>query len=157
MRRIDPFLIAACLLTLGGAARAQSDGPVATAGGGGGAPTATDLGPSPVRETPAAPMVQPSRNISDLEVAADHGRRAPLLGEYHGQVGAVVGTNGLRGAYGRIVAHPTDNASVDLRFSTIRQNGYGGFGYGGFGYDRRDRYRPDLQSLSPDPLLPPGY
>lgn len=169
VRHLTVLAGAALLLGSGAAAAQTGDTPVSTAGSrAGGVPVepAPDAAPGKVRETPAPPPIQPSRRYDDMEAAADSGRHAPLLGDYHGEVGAVVGTNGTRGAYGRIVSHPTDNTAIDLRFSTMHQNGYypyaaygggpfsgGPYGFGG--YDRRDRYRPDLEALAPDPLFPP--
>jgi hypothetical protein len=162
-RSLRPLTVlagAALLLCVGVASAQTSDAPVSTAGSrAGGAPV--DAGPATVGQTPSPPPVQPARDISDFETAADHGRRAPLLGEYHGEVGAMVGTNGLRGAYGRIIAHPNDHMAIDLRFSTIHQNGgiYGG--YGGYGYgsvsDPGARYRTHTRTdlMSDDPMAPP--
>lgn len=156
MRRLSRHLTvlagAALLFGADAAAAQTSDAPVSTAGSrAGGAPV--EAGQAAVRETPAPPPVQPVRDISDLETAADHGRRAPLLGEYHGEVGGVVGTNGLRGAYGRIVARPNDHVAVDFRFSTLHQNGYP---YDGYVYGPGARYRPDASLTGPDSLIPPG-
>lgn len=134
--------IGALALTSGLAhAQASGDAPVTTANSNAGAtPNATDPGP-PVPYSlphPQATPDQTAQNIRDFEAAADSGRRAPLLGEFHGEVGATVGTNGLRGAYGHIVAHPTDNSTVDLRFSSMHENG---LPYYGYGYSPGWRYR----------------
>ena len=125
MRLILPSCILACALLMAGTVSAQeaSDGPVPTAGSkAGGAPTEGSA--AEIDRTPAAPRPQPQPLTDDLMAAADAGRRAPLLGEYHGSVGAVVGTGGLRGAYGHINAHPNDNLTIDLRFSTLHAKGY---------------------------------
>jgi hypothetical protein len=150
-----------CALLAASAAYAQSapDGPVATAGStAGGVPTET--GPAEVRQTPSSPAPQ-SLNLGDFETAAEQGRRAPLLGEYHGEVGAVVGTNGLRGAYGHINAHPSDNVTLDLRFSTLHGNGllygppvYGPGLYAPGPYGPEPRVRLDRDPLSPDAMDP---
>lgn len=117
-------LIACSLLAAGGAsAEEPSDAPLATAGSkAGGAPT--EAGPAQVVQTPPAAKAQPLATNDDLMAAAETGRRAPLLGEYHGSVGAVVGTGGLRGAYGHINAQPNEHVTVDLRFSTLHGQGY---------------------------------
>jgi hypothetical protein len=144
MRLTLPAAALSCALLAAHSAAAQEapDGPVASAGSkAGGAPT--DPGPVEVRRTPTAPPAQP--DLRGFEAAADAGRRAPLLGEYHGEVGAVVGTNGLRGAYGHVNARPSDNVTLDLRFSTLHANGlvYGAPVYG-----------PGLYA---DPLYGPPY
>lgn len=163
MRLCSPQLLvlAGAVFTLcAGPALAQSEAPVTTAGStAGGVPTATETAPTTVRQTPAPAQIQPMPDFRELEAAAEQGRRAPLLGDYHGEVSAVVGTNGLRGAAGRIVAHPTDNMTLDLRFSTIHQNG--GL-YDGYVYGPGARYRSRVDLLAPDPMggdptIPPGH
>jgi hypothetical protein len=145
-----PLSVAALLLGAGLACAQASDAPISTAGSNAGAaPTTTDPGPSPAQALPRPSdekqRVQP--DIRDLEAAAESGRHAPLLGEYHGEVGAMVGTNGLRGAYGRIVAHPNDKTTVDLRFSTLHENGLPyGYGYG-YGYAAEPGWRYRQQGL----------
>lgn len=173
MRLIPPSTVLACALLLAGAATAQEapDGPVPTAGSkAGGAPT--DTAPATVVQTPAAPRPQSQQPLSsDLMAAADAGRHAPLLGEYHGEVGAVVGTGGLRGAYGHINAHPNEHVTLDLRFSTLHARGYpygdvygpGFYGPGVYAdplYDRSNRpVAPDgwsTEELGPDQDAPPA-
>lgn len=125
MRLILTTSVLACSLLVAGAAWAQetSDGPLATAGSkAGGAPS--EAAPAQVVQTPSAAKAQPQPSNDDLMAAAETGRRAPLLGEYHGSVGAVVGTGGLRGAYGHINAQPNEHVTVDLRFSTLHGQGY---------------------------------
>jgi hypothetical protein len=173
MRLSSPKLLVlagAGLLLCAGSALAQTSEAVTTAGSSaGGVPTAADEAPSTVHQTPRPAEVQPLPDFRDLEAAADAGRKAPLLGEFHGEVGGVVGTGGLRGAYGHVTTHPSDNSTVDLRFSTIHQNG-GFYGYGGYGgaygpyydaYGPASRYHRAMDPMfGPDPtggLLPPGY
>lgn len=171
----------ACAALVAGAASAQDapDGPVPTAGSkAGGAPT--EAAPAQVVQTPPAARPQQQPLASDLMAASDAGRRAPLLGEYHGEVGAVVGTGGLRGAYGHINAHPNDNMTIDLRFSTLHAKGYpyggaygpgfygpgaygpgvyGGYGPGAYGPPLGSRPGPDgwtTETLEPDEAAPPA-
>jgi hypothetical protein len=140
-RHLMRLFLTSSALALGllaaGASLAQEapDGPLPTAGStAGGAPTAAE--PGRIVSTPAPARTQPPPLTDDLMAAADAGRRAPLLGEYHGSVGAMVGSGGLRGAYGHIVAHPSDHVAVDLRFSTLHAHGYpyGGYAYGAYPY-----------------------
>jgi hypothetical protein len=148
-----------CALLVASAASAQEapDGPVPTAGSkAGGAPT--EEASAQVVRTPPASRPQQQPLASDLMAASDAGRRAPLLGEYHGEVGAVVGTGGLRGAYGHINAHPNDNMTIDLRFSTLHGRGaYGGYygpGFYGPGLYGPSPYGPSV--YGPGPYGPPG-
>lgn len=173
MRLSSPKLLVlagAGLLLCAGQALAQTSEAVTTAGSSaGGVPTAADEPAATVRQTPPPAQPQPLPDFRDLEAAAEAGHKAPLLGEFHGEVSGVVGTGGLRGAYGHIQAHPSDNSTVDLRFSTIRQNG-GIYGFGGYGgaygpyydaYGPAARYHRAMDPLfSADPtggLIPPGY
>jgi hypothetical protein len=126
---------------------------------------ASDAAPAQVVQTPSPPLAGAQPPLTDdLMAAADAGRHAPLLGEYHGEVGAVVGTGGLRGAYGHINAHPNDHMTLDLRFSTLHAHGYpygGIYGPGVYAdplYDRSYRHGADgwtTELLGPGQDAPP--
>jgi hypothetical protein len=158
MRLILTSSVLAFTLAAGGAACAQqpADGPVATANSkSGGAPT--DAAPAQIVQTPPAGPAGPQPLASDLMAAAEAGRRAPLLGDYHGSVGAVVGTGGLRGAYGHINAHPSDDVTVDLRFSALHARGYPYGGYYGPGFYEPGLYGPGFYGPGGYAGPPPGY
>jgi hypothetical protein len=83
--------------------------------------TASGAAALPAPPPAAVARIPRERPISPLRDRFDPEDRGP-----HGQVGATVGTNGVRGAYGHIESRPAPNVSISVSGAYGQNMGYAG-------------------------------